>query len=156
MPKTINKVCQACALGSISKARQRDCWNEDKCKSKRNNYRRREQTLPKRREAYAKKVNKPVANELVLTPEGHWCELILYGNSPSKQGIVSGAVKGIKFNIYKGQDLICYTTPLPCYGMNSRQLETVISGGLAEIRDRYEINYLGRQIWIKKLPKELS
>lgn len=90
MPRPINKQCQACALESIAEARSQTCWVEKTCKSRRNNYRRRPQTLPKRREVYATSVGKPIAQKVELSPGGHWCELVLYGNPPSKQGVVNG------------------------------------------------------------------
>ena len=158
MAKLVNLECKACALVDSKVARQKSCWDGHKCHSRRSKYRPRNRlnNNQRKRESYARSKGKPVPKEFKVEAIGNWCQLVLYGTQPDRFKQAKGIVSAIAFKVYSGEALICYSQPLDCRGLEASDLEKSITIGLGELKDQFELYYLGDIQWSSELPKELT
>ena len=150
MSRKINRKCQQCAFLDIGESREKTCWAEGSCNSKRNYYRTREKKLSSKTKSYAIASGKIPPTKYEIVPDTYRAELILYGKSPNKQGLVNGGVKAIKVNVYQGSHLRFESNLTATAGMTSADLEDLIDKTLGELDRQFGIKLFGEVIWKNK------
>ena len=147
MPKVINRKCANCALLAIAESREQPCWDESKCKHRRNYYRSRDRKLESKKHSYAIATGKVLPTNFEIVPDTYRAELVLYGNRPNKLGQVKGGVKAFQVLIYRGSSLVSQSNQVSCAGTISADLEEAIDRSLEQINELYDIRTFGRVIW---------
>lgn len=154
MPKTINRKCQQCAFLDIDESRSRDCWVEKACKERRKRYRNRNKINQRQRDNYALATGRTPPQKFDLEPAGVYrVEFILYGKSPSKQGLVNGGVNAVQALIYEGNNPVYESNPLNTQGLLASDLEIIIDQNLEQISEQFNITKVAQFIWKDGFPK---
>ena len=157
MPRSINQKCLACSKLQKPESREHACWVEKTCSRKRTYYLRRDKELEESKRHYARSVGKPIPQKFDLNSEGIYrAELVIYGQEPDRNQLVNGGVNAIAFNIYQGKHKVYESHPLPTQGLLAYDLEELIDRGMAQLRQEFDIQKLGRIVWQDKLPKDMS
>ena len=147
MPRPTNKKCASCAFLDITESKEKTCWNDYKCKNKRNYYRSRDRKLQSQRNIYAQKQGKIPVQTFDLSPTGYRAELIMYGKQPDRNNQIRGVLKGVQILLYQGSNLILQSEIYGTAGMRASQVEELIDLNFQVLREKFDIYKFGAVIW---------
>ena len=149
MPRLKNHQCAACSRTCVEQAKQKDCWEGQRCHDRRSHYRNRQTRISDRRLKYRlNKANTPSTNEpltisIAPPPVTKPLAIAVVYSPPT------GGIHAIAFEVWQDAKLIAKVEAVHCQRWNNLDLAAHTQNVLGDLNRRFGMTKLATR---KTLP----